>query len=536
MSAIITISQSLNQAVKIYQSLGSEANIQKLVDIAEKGDKEITKRFNEVRIEIGKLANVARENALICKNEKEQKEQIYYSLLKEKETLYTSVESGKAVLNDLEAKILRLQAEVQGAENNRIKHEEELRKLRNEIERIEYNRKQKAKKIRECCWVPFYGLALYIDYEVDEKNYKNKINSRIAQINQLLEFITKSCDEINRLRKEQTEKNESSTDISRKIGFANQKISELIDEIDRTTANWYDWERLCTLYEKAEATIKSSFTAVKIILCFELIVELKKEMDEANNMSGAVTKFISGCTNRGQILFDGQKLNKGEYISSFNRRFVAVLDKNGKFAVYNSKEQIWCAPTTGDMIEVTSDGIKLNDWKKGAGAGCLIMQDDGNLVAYRDLPANTSLWASDTWQYRTVESGIFAIPLVKPVIAGVRANTGAFIDGATFFYNDGTVTQLGATSATPSQIIELKPKERIISVAYADVEFSGEKFANEIVFETSLKNTIRFSGYHGEKKNHIKQNAPSGKYIHSFKSVLAWTFLSTLEIDETKNL
>ena len=104
----------------------------------------------------------------------------------------------------------------------------------------------------------------------------------------------------------------------------------------------------------------------------------------------------------GSTLYSGQTLYKNRYLSSNNKKFIALMGNDGNFAVYNSDSVLWSAGTnasgTGDRrLVVQGDGnIVIYDangvalWSLWGQSGTypnqaykLVMQDDGNLVAYK---------------------------------------------------------------------------------------------------------------------------------------------------------
>ena len=399
----VAIKQSLTQAVGVYS---------KLIKVVRNGDDAVIDCYIEIKQEMATLAVIANTNALLCEVEKKSKEKVYEELLKEKETLCAKADEEKTTSNALTAEIAGLSSKISSYKKKINDCESEIRKLRNEIERLNKESTEKKKKAKRWCWVPVYGLVVYIDYSATTKVNQEKINSRVNEINGFDADLQKTSSELEARLSEQRAKSTQLSALDAEIILKVQKIDKAIEEVNKSTANWYDWQYLNSIYEKIASKIDATITAEKITMCFELIIALQGKT--AQLIAKAKTEeFIAGCSYRGNMLFTGQKLSKGEYIASLNQHFVAVLNQKGEFTICSAQKQIWSAPKTGDTLEITSNGIKLNDWIKGAGANILIMQDDGNLAAYKNSPNREIVWTSDTSQYSTGEHKTFTIPFTK---------------------------------------------------------------------------------------------------------------------------
>jgi hypothetical protein len=116
---------------------------------------------------------------------------------------------------------------------------------------------------------------------------------------------------------------------------------------------------------------------------------------------------VNGRKYLGAKITNGQRINADEYIASANKKFVAIMQGDGNFVVYNSDQPLWNSETNskdgqflilqsdGNVVIYTNNGTKAvwdaSTWGKRTTE--LIMQDDGNLVAYASAKA---VWASDT--------------------------------------------------------------------------------------------------------------------------------------------
>ena len=162
-----------------------------------------------------------------------------------------------------------------------------------------------------------------------------------------------------------------------------------------------------------------------IAMAFEQLEKLKNsvaehhEQQETKLVSNSTDNFIKGAKYHGDALYPGQLLKENEYLASNNRRFIAIMQGDGNFVVYNSERPIWasgmCTGHGGGYLEFTQDGRvesqNCREWNtKRKGAVLLIMQNDGNLVSYDSTGA--PVWASDTWCFGSVDSKIFNVDTV----------------------------------------------------------------------------------------------------------------------------
>jgi hypothetical protein len=115
-------------------------------------------------------------------------------------------------------------------------------------------------------------------------------------------------------------------------------------------------------------------------------------------------------TNRGSELGTNTRLNAGEYLLSPNRAFMAYMQNDGNFVLYNGEGAIWASNThnrghhfrfqaDGNLVVYT--GANQAVWSPnihGKGATRLVLQNDGNLVAYDRN--GRAIWDSGTWRMR----------------------------------------------------------------------------------------------------------------------------------------
>ena len=84
----------------------------------------------------------------------------------------------------------------------------------------------------------------------------------------------------------------------------------------------------------------------------------------------------------GASLTSGNEIYANQYLSSPNKKFIAKLQTDGNFVIYNSDSSIWSTQT-----HVESNQSPL-----------LAVQADGNLVAY-DSEGTAIWWSGTTGEY-----------------------------------------------------------------------------------------------------------------------------------------
>lgn len=97
----------------------------------------------------------------------------------------------------------------------------------------------------------------------------------------------------------------------------------------------------------------------------------------------------------------------GQSITSLNKRFRAVLEQDGNFALYVGKTQLWSTNTSGmgfrvvmqddgNLVLNSQSGEELWSTRTRLKGDYLMIQDDGNLQV---LNTNgKAVWSSDTTQ------------------------------------------------------------------------------------------------------------------------------------------
>src|SRR5687768_11402669 len=118
--------------------------------------------------------------------------------------------------------------------------------------------------------------------------------------------------------------------------------------------------------------------------------------------------------NNDNILQPGESMVRGETISSNNGNYDLVMQDDGNLVLYRDSDDraLWASGTHGDAVSqvvMQHDGNLVvygfpnplwasDTW--GKPGSYLVVQDDGNVVIYDPLydPARP-IWSTDTWMY-----------------------------------------------------------------------------------------------------------------------------------------
>lgn len=132
--------------------------------------------------------------------------------------------------------------------------------------------------------------------------------------------------------------------------------------------------------------------------------------------------------NVGSKLFGDGRINTNEALVSLNRRYVAVMQTDGNFVIYDLQNwlgtfPLWATNTwqhtpINRFMRYQPDGnfvlYDASNWSPkwasnthGKSVGFVIMQDDGNLVVYDE--SSVPVWASNTWQAAAIFYGGYLI-------------------------------------------------------------------------------------------------------------------------------
>lgn len=343
----------------------------------------------------------------INENNKEQIE-----LMNRRAELYEKIENSKNTMSSLEVEILKATNEIHSLESEITQDKFEIENLQREIRKKNEERKYWENVWWATCWIPFANIGTGIKAIEENDEYSIRAEQIRRNIVQNEERISMLNSELSNVRRKQMEEKESSSALANQITGYEGQIASFTEQIN---------------FFKSEMTICRKIlevcTEIRIIIDYDVsefsiisdeIEKLKKIKDEIESVD-TTDKFIAGCICRGDRICLGERLNQNEYVLSENRRFVAVMQSDNNFVVYNSNEPIWDSKTYGAVgmgnISINGEGVAaLNNTNKSwntkrGGADYLIMQNDGNLVAY--TKEHTPVWASDTYTYANVPSICF---------------------------------------------------------------------------------------------------------------------------------
>jgi predicted nucleic acid-binding Zn-ribbon protein len=406
----LTIAESLYKAEQAYLKLGDKSNIEKLVQIAQSGQKEVFRDYKFVVDEMTLLGNNAVQVSNSCGEAKKRAEDENVSLRAAYERLNEEMKTKKREMSDTEVEIIGLRTEVNGLQSQIVSRQEEINSLNREIDDINASVRRKRDDVEKYCWIPFYSCYLLGDFINASNERKGRINSRLESIRDIVTDLNNKMAELKKKMSDLSAKDFKSSDLAKEISLIQQKLSENIRKIIDMNADICTWGTLEVLFNEAADSLKSAISAARIINAFMLIIEVSTEYKKAVEAAKAITGLTDGLQYRGNVLYPGQHLNKGEYLASLNKHFVAVLKNDGTFVVSDGKNVLWKAPGAGDELKFENGVVSLNGWRtKRDGASVLIMQDNGNLVTYND--GFEPLWATDTWAFGAVDNGVYNIPL-----------------------------------------------------------------------------------------------------------------------------
>jgi hypothetical protein len=167
-------------------------------------------------------------------------------------------------------------------------------------------------------------------------------------------------------------------------------------------------------------------------------------------------------------------------------------------------------------------------------------------------PAEQAQWEidfvfySDRNLHEKVFNPMFTIPYNPQgkTLTGLQANMGEIVDGLVFFYDNGDIVNVGGSGGRASNVSTLKSGEHIISVAYTKCGYPyWGGGISKVEYKSNLGNKYTFQGTFykpADDPTTTVVNAPSGKYIASFKgstvTIGGNQYLSSVEIGESRDL
>ena len=187
------------------------------------------------------------------------------------------------------------------------------------------------------------------------------------------------------------------------------------------------------------------------------------EGSSSNDNSNIYADKVNGAKCLGERITNGQVINKGEYIASPNKKFIAIMQQDGNFVLYNTNRVLWHSATSdksadcvilqndGNIVIYSTSGKVL--WTSNIrSAGELKIQDDGNLVAYEG--GGKAVWSTFT-DNKGNDGGTFNIPVTRADDIG-NDFYAFIINGGNMLTNDNGATKFQAEKRDKSQIMRFQ--------------------------------------------------------------------------------
>lgn len=357
------------------------------------------------------LHQVAQSQLNQCQAELEEKNRAHAQCLEKRVKAYALMEQKKGDLSELDRMLIGLTTQITNIGEDIRGKQAEIGTCQEKIRRAEDERHYWDTVFWATCWIPFVNIGTGCKAADVEAGYRAQVKVLSGEIDRLRERAAGLNEELRRLRQLSTDKNEESAEIARQISAINGQVAQLtaqLNDLSRQIGLWRSIRESCrsidTMLGHANGKLE------EVTRCFEELIRVEELLK-----APTTTRFVEDKVCRGSSLKMGESLGRGEYLISPNKRFIALLGADNALEVCNSEEALWSSGTQGARGEAvlrldgsgpaTLMGTDQGWHTKRPGAVSLVMQDDGNLVAYdRD---GQSLWASDTFTYADVDSVCF---------------------------------------------------------------------------------------------------------------------------------
>lgn len=370
--------------------------------------------INKLAPIVEKMKSEAESYAKTCENRIKENDTRQAEYMIRRANLSDEFQAGKNQVSALEKERIGILDAINMTRQEISENQSKIEELQKKIEKSKKDREYWNKVWWATCWIPFANIGTGAKKIVEDDEYSRqaqKIQKQMGEQRARIDQLNRTLAEI---EKKQKDNKESSSNLANKITALEGLISSVTDEINKLKTEM----TLCRKILQAcgEISVEVSYANGKVQVIVDNLDRLNiinKELFGA--VDGGTDNYVKGCICKGNTLKPGQKLNQNEYLLSENRRFAAVMQEDNNFVVYNSDRPLWASgtykPGGGGYIEMDSSGIvsfKGADriWNtKREGAAELIMQNDGNLVAYKK--DHTPVWASDTYTYAGIPSKCF---------------------------------------------------------------------------------------------------------------------------------
>lgn len=357
------------------------------------------------------LHKIAQSQIEQCQEELDKKNRAHEQCLVERVKAYTLMEERKGALSELDQVIIGLTTQIAGIAEEVRRKQDQMADYQEKIHKAQEEKHTWNTVFWATCWIPFVNIGTGCKKGSVDAGYYAKVKVLGGEIDMLRDRSAALNDQLRELQKQTTEKNEESAQITRQINAVNGQVAQLtaqINDLSRQGCLWRSIREGCRTIATLLSHANGDLEAVK--RCFEELMQVEELLK-----APSTTRFVEGKVCRGTCLGVGESLGRNEYLMSANRKFIALLGADNALTIYNSEEELWSSGTRGAQGKavlrldgsgpVTLTGTDQNWHTKRDGAASLVMQDDGNLVAYDR--EGRSLWASDTFTYAEVESVCF---------------------------------------------------------------------------------------------------------------------------------
>jgi predicted nucleic acid-binding Zn-ribbon protein len=352
---------------------------------------------------VEKLSKRAKAGIDQCEKEIASNNQQQKAALDKRAALYEKLEAQKKKLSDLDVRKLAICAEISATSREIEDINKEIQRLQGEIAKKKKENEDWNTAFYATCWIPFVNIGMGVKKHYEDGECQAAIKVKGKDIANKQDRINKLNDELRAVTDEQSRNNESSNSLANQITAVEGEISVVTIAINDLRNSMGLWQTILTACNEIGVQLQHVSGKIEIVMdCFARLFEVGELL-----VPPATDKYIMGCRCKGDRLATGQRLGRNEYLLSPNKRFVAVMQSDNNFVVYNSERPLWDSQTWGatgnGYIELGADGrVSLRGtnrvWDtKREGVAILVMQDDGNLVAY--TKDNKPLWASDTYTY-----------------------------------------------------------------------------------------------------------------------------------------
>ena len=282
-----------------------------------------------------------------------------------------------------------------------------------------------------------------------------------------------------------------SLQFSNPLGAAQLNATAVLKGIGAIPGTFVYSPPVGTILPPGAQLLSVTFTPSDTTKYFGLTAQAQVNVSLVNVLPVSVGNTVSSARNG--------TLTAAQILTSPSGRFVAVMQADGNFVVYNQGAPVWASNTNGQgsapfNLIMQSDGNLVvyavtqtceadtacianwfgNSKGKGTPPYMLTMQDDGNLIVYDST--NTAIWTTDTNQFQNIitsESAplMMGQALTSPnrIYQAVMQTDGNFVvyHGTTALWATGTTgpTYNGSPNGSPYEMV-LTPDGDLEHLAY----------------------------------------------------------------------